>query len=302
MKTIKLNIPKNKKDSNHHKRALVLSGGGSFCAYQAGVLSELVKKNQYDRIYGVSGGALNGIFMSMYPLGCDEEAVEDLIKFWKNIEQDNLYVNWCPFGILMGIFKKSIKNKKPMIELFNKIVDVDKVRTSGRKFKTGTCNIQSGNFEIFDEESIYIKEAVMGSAAVPIILEPEIINGKLYVDGGIRNFTPIKMAIDDGNDDIDIIITHPEVIEYENLTNSNTIGIGTRTIEIMTNEIMNNDLKLVEKNNAISKFDCDKRKINYRVIRPKHNLSNDSLSFTNDDVKRFIELGIQDGKEFNKNN
>ncbi len=61
-------------------RALVLSGGGAKGAYEVGALKYLLldKETQYDIICGVSVGALNASFLSMYPLGQEKVAYQNL--------------------------------------------------------------------------------------------------------------------------------------------------------------------------------------------------------------------------------
>ena len=62
---------------------LVLSGGGAFGAYEAGVLSALSQELEYDVVCGTSIGALNG---AMYATG----QVSRLTKLWASISTRNV--------------------------------------------------------------------------------------------------------------------------------------------------------------------------------------------------------------------
>lgn len=59
-------------------RALVLSGGGAHGAYEAGVASALLSREQYDVICGVSIGAINAALIAA---GRSDDALE---RFWHN--------------------------------------------------------------------------------------------------------------------------------------------------------------------------------------------------------------------------
>jgi NTE family protein len=51
-------------------------------------------------------------------------------------------------------------------------------------------NFANATTEYFTQGSII--DAVMASSAVPLVLKPYIINGKMYVDGGLMNNLPIE--------------------------------------------------------------------------------------------------------------
>jgi predicted acylesterase/phospholipase RssA len=84
-------IPRQPKDHSHkQKKALVLSGGGAFGSYQVGVLKHLAKISCWEEVFGISVGAINGSFLSMFPLGHEEQAVEQLEEFWKLIDTKDI--------------------------------------------------------------------------------------------------------------------------------------------------------------------------------------------------------------------
>ena len=59
-----------------------MSGGGSFGAYEAGVLWGLVKNAEdsidfeYDVVSGVSAGSINSLMVSLWPIGEEMQMVE----------------------------------------------------------------------------------------------------------------------------------------------------------------------------------------------------------------------------------
>jgi NTE family protein len=56
-------------------------------------------------------------------------------------------------------------------------------------FATAT-NLEEGKYEVFSEGEIL--NPVAASAAVPVMFNPVIINGKKYVDGGVLNNFPVE--------------------------------------------------------------------------------------------------------------
>jgi len=111
-------------------RALVLSGGAVHGAYQLGAIKYLVEDlgMQYDVLCGVSVGALNAAFMSLYPKEQEKAAVANLESIWNNISNSSVRKNWLPFGVVHGLWLDSIYNSQPLIDLVHKTVDLEKVR------------------------------------------------------------------------------------------------------------------------------------------------------------------------------
>jgi len=66
-----------------------LSGGGTFGAWEAGVLYGLYhtdtdkSKYRYDVVSGVSAGSINGAAASMFPIGDEENMLDTLSQKWE---------------------------------------------------------------------------------------------------------------------------------------------------------------------------------------------------------------------------
>lgn len=292
MKT-KVNVPTNTVTTSKQRKALVLSAGGSHCAYQVGVLSQLTKKWDYDLICGVSGGALNASFLAMFPIGNAELAVKELKKVLYELDQDDIHKNWCCLGLLMGLFKSSFKNSEPLTDLVNKMLDQNKIKNSGIKLRIGATDIQNGKYKVFTENDENIKKAVIASSSFPGFFKPIEIDNSIYVDGGLKDYTPLKAAVDAGATDIDVIMTQPNKMPYQTVRGANAIDIALRSIQVMTNEILLNDINLVLEQNKTRETP-----INIRVIKPKLSLGHNSLEFNNEDIRRFILIGEQDGAKY----
>ena len=68
------------------KKCLILSAGGSYGAYECGVVKALIADgHRYDEYYGSSSGALNCAFLSMYPKSEARQAIFDLENLWLDL-------------------------------------------------------------------------------------------------------------------------------------------------------------------------------------------------------------------------
>jgi len=87
--------------------ALVLSGGGAKCAYQAGAIKEIESKLKgsgvdIDMVVGTSGGAINALFVALGITG-DENAQKCLETTWSEFEQQDFFEPSWTFTLVFGL-------------------------------------------------------------------------------------------------------------------------------------------------------------------------------------------------------
>ena len=94
--------------------ALVLSGGGAKCAYQAGAVSqienklrELKKDPRYDKIdfdlvVGTSGGAINALLVALGGTN-DPRTQESIRKMWTSFHQEHFFTPSPFFNVVFGL-------------------------------------------------------------------------------------------------------------------------------------------------------------------------------------------------------
>lgn len=287
-------------------KALVLSGGGSKGAYQTGVLKHLLGslKLQYNLICGISVGAINGGFLAMYSHGQEAESIKDLENLWRNLKTSDIYVEWLnwpkPFSYLsylIGIFKSSLYNSASLIKLINSKFNFDKMKQSGKRLKVGAVSINTGEYRVFDESFEDFATAILASSSFPGAFLPIEIDGQLWTDGGIRNITPLKSAIESDIDSIDVIITSPEHSLSEFPDNPNLLNLAPRVIDIMSEEILLNDIFRVLELNELIKNGVKipgKKYIDIRVFRPEKSLPGSSLKFEQEYIGSMIDIGYAD--------
>lgn len=278
-------------------RALVLSGGGSKGAYQVGALKHIIgeKHITYDVMCGVSVGAINVAFLAMSKAGEEIEAALELSHLWSQLNSSKIYRRWRPFGRLHAIWNKSFFDSSPLHTLLHETISLDKIRASGKHVNVGAVSLSSGKYTIFDQTSDHFINAVIASASFPVMLTPVSFMGQLWADGGIKEISPIKKAVELGADVIDVIITNPINRVKKFLENPTTVDILKRSIDLSTDKIMANDVEKVEMYNKMAKMGLTEKKyVEINIIRPQNNLIEDLLDFTPSKIQEMMEKGYKD--------
>lgn len=280
-------------------RALVHCSGGSKGAYGAGVIKYLLGNLQikYDIICGVSVGAINGSFLAQFPHGEEKIAALELSNMWSKLDASQVYQRWKPFGKWHAIWKKSFYDSSPLHNLIRNNIQLDKIRKSSKIVAVGTVSLSSGKYTIFDQNSDYFLEAVIASASFPAMLTPVEFMGQLWSDGGIKEISPLKKAIDLGATEIDVIVTSPQTRIKKFIPNPSTIDILKRSVDLSTDKILANDIEKIEMNNQLAKAGiADKQFIKLNIVRPDYNLIEDLLDFRPEKLHEMIEIGYADAK------
>lgn len=282
-------------------KALVLSGGGSKGAYQAGALCHLLGERQtsYDALCGVSVGSLNAAFLAQYQAGEEQVASIELSRLWESLDDSKVYKSWCFFGRLAALWKTSLYNSEPLQKLVRSSLDMKRVRASKKLLRVGAVGLSSGRFKLFDEQYVDVPSAVLASAAFPGMLCPIELEGELWTDGGVREITPLKAAIDLGATEIDVVVCSPENPPMRIPGSPSTLTVAERSIDLMGDEILSNDLKVALMYNKMvaAGYEAEKRHIDIRVIRPRSILIENSLDFTPRKLRDMYARGYLDAVE-----
>lgn len=164
-----------------YKFGIALSGGGARGIAHLGVLEALHKYGiRPEIISGASMGALIGVF---YAAGFEPLQILELVKSNKMVKM----FKWqLPSGGLID-FKK-------VLSLLEENIVTDDFSSLKKPFYCSVVNLNSGHSEIKNEGKLF--QWVLASASIPIIFEPQIIDGNTYVDGGLLNNLPVDCIRD----------------------------------------------------------------------------------------------------------
>ena len=159
-------------------RALVLSGGGMFGAWQAGAWTALAPRWRPDLIVGASVGSLNGYAIAS---GADAYALSGL---WRRDSR---------LGSLCADLRDLVDRYRPRIEFA--VVATELRRLKARIFRNGEVDWRH----------------LAASCAIPLVISPVRIDGRLYLDGGLLNPLPVWAAVELGATEIVALHALPEI-------------------------------------------------------------------------------------------
>ena len=289
----------------------VASGGGSKGApWHTGVLSALSKNGvEFEGFSGVSAGAIVSAACAMFE--SLEDAVPYIEKHVLTVETGDIWKRWFPFGSLHGLWKKSLRNSKPLFDLLESTIDDGMIRASGKQLRIGAVRITAKagegpqgstkpGYEVFDETFSPMWKAVAASSAFPGFLLPVEMDGEWYVDGGPAVVTPIASAIRAGATEVHVSVSHPRSLRRpDNI--GNALDVIVQTIETMMHRITWEDVKQTELWNRLVLEGSDaaggKRHVKMFVYSPDEVLNKDSLEFVPEEAGAIFRSGFERAEE-----
>jgi len=222
--------------------AIVLSGGGAKGAFQVGVLDELVVQRgvRFDIVAGVSTGSIQA-------LGLAQDDVPGLVQRWLGIRGNGDIYTERPLGVIGGLLgEDSIYDTKPLRRLIKSFADDAKLQASGRKLLLGVVNLGTGQFRTIDETVPGIANWVYASCAMPVFFDPLLTKAadgtkEQWVDGGVRNVTPLDAALEFNPRGVIVVRAGPKPQPGPVRTFPDLIKIGLRAVDILQSEVSIND-------------------------------------------------------------
>lgn len=286
------------------KRALVLSGGGSKGAFQAGALAYLYEKEYtYDSVYGVSVGALNGYMVA-------SNNFHLMAEIWQNISNNQVYTPPSFMSYVKLIWgAKGLYSNEPLRELLKAYVALKDLSVP---FYAGFVDLADKGWVLSKINDLITDSAavnhILASTTMPIIWPP--VNGD-WVDGGVRNVVPLADAAKADVEEIVFISCSPVAnIDRPDVADGtkNIIDVIKKTLSVMVDEISTNDVDNTLRINELVKQADEQglmllkkdgtpyKYINIKVIRPDHNL-HDTLDFSQQSVSTAWNYGYDKAQE-----
>jgi predicted acylesterase/phospholipase RssA len=264
-------------------RALVISGGGSKGAFAVGVIKKLLSdfpNLQFDIFVGTSTGSL---IIPLVAMG-EIELLEDL---YTTQTTDKIIKK---FNIGDRLNQHSIFDATPLWNLLSEYYsdeNYNKLVNGGKKVYLTTTCLQTGELVVFTNEPApapqkfyetqelvsadHFRKAVMASACQPVFMPPVKVNlhvtdaareHQQFVDGGVREYAGVQVAIDKGATEIFTILLTPDTSETVQDEYKTIFPILQRTIDIFTTDVGKNDLIIPQQyNEALEYIEAVKRKM-----------------------------------------
>ncbi len=216
----------------NRRTAMILSGGGARGAYEVGVLWYVFDEctrirgapPKLDILCGTSVGAINACYLTAH-LADPVLGVQRLVQLWSDLQITSV----LGFGgrqlvglprLLLGGGNEGTGffDMRPMAELIQREISWRAVARSLRKhhlraLTVSTTEMSTGRTVVFMQTAPEVTipspppprtlfradhigpHHALASAAIPLIFPPVRIEGELYLDGGLRQNTPIAPAL-----------------------------------------------------------------------------------------------------------
>lgn len=231
--------------------AVVLSGGGSKGAFQVGVLDELVMRRglRVDLYAGISTGAIQA-------LGAAQDDIAGLRAVWEGIASYRDIYKKRFLGLLGAIIggADSLYDAEPVRRKIRNFFDFAALQRSDKQLLVGAVSLNSGELVFRNESDRHVGEWVIASSAVPATYQPlETSDGDKWVDGGVRDITPLSAVMRRRPKAIIVVLASPgnDSAGRSSKAYDDILDIGLRAAGILANEVFRNDIENAALINAL---------------------------------------------------
>jgi NTE family protein len=185
--------------------AFILSGGAGLGAIQVGMLRALYERDiRPDLIVGTSAGALNGAFIASRPQTV--ATADELANVWRSLRRGDVF----PLNPLTGLFgflgaRDHLVPQSGLKRLIERHTEVELIERTAIPLHVVAVDVITG--EELRISRGPLRDAVLGSAAIPGVLAPVKWGDLTLMDGGVANNTPISHAVELGAQQIFVLPT-----------------------------------------------------------------------------------------------
>lgn len=186
------------------KTAIVFAGGGSLGAVQVGMLRALVEADvKFDFVVGASVGAINGAYFAARP---DMEGVEALAGFWLGLRKTDIFpLSWL--DTCRGLIKRRgfLLQPAALTQLLGRALPIQRIEDAVLPLHIVTTDVLSGAETVLSRGAL--GQALLASAAIPLVFPCVQIADRFLVDGGVASNTPISCAVTLGATNVVVLPT-----------------------------------------------------------------------------------------------
>lgn len=270
----------------------MLSGGAARGAYEAGalrfVLNELAARldrpPRFDIISGTSVGALNGAWLAT--LGVDGAAADALSRLWRSLRIHDIYhfegmhLLRAPWRILgrPAQSELSLVDASPLHELVRTRVPWSMLsariqRGELHAMTMSATEVATGRNVVFVQSATPYRapkgpeshwrgvrlgpEHCLASSAVPFVFPPVHVDGVAYLDGALRQSTPLKPALRLGADRVLVVnVRQPYGVKLQAMVDQPEPGLNLvfllgKALSALAYDPVEEDLRHAERLNLI---------------------------------------------------
>ncbi len=181
-------------------KALVLSGGGSRGAYQAGCWQAIHDTGwRPDLVVGTSVGALNGALIAAHT------PVDEILRWWHGLRQGDVLRS--KRNLLGARRWRSFYDATPLRKLIEANLDLDLLR-KGTPLRVHAVCLETGQEVLWATPELTIDHFMATTALMPG-LPPVQIGEHHYADGGHWGALPLRHALEAGATEVHVLLHDP---------------------------------------------------------------------------------------------
>jgi predicted patatin/cPLA2 family phospholipase len=267
-------------------QALVLEGGGMRGAYANGVLAAFEAADLgFEAVYGTSAG---GALAAWWSAG----QADDAAQTWDYVNDERIlsYRRWLTRqGPLLdhdGLFEIVYEDERPL--------DVDAVQASDHPVVVTATEVETGDVVYHDLREGNVIDWLRATGRLPLASGPPVeIDGTRYLDGGLADPVPIEKAIEDGHDEIVVVLNRPE---RKSEAESWILGavVGQRYPELF--DLVRRHAEIWNEKVAIARDPPEG--VDVSIVQPGEYLDLARLSRDEDKIENAIDTGRRDGRRW----
>jgi NTE family protein len=279
---------------------LVLSGGGARGAYEVGVLQyvrEQIKRTcHFHVITGSSVGAINGSYLAATADRPRAQA-RPLVRVWSELDLDQMYrIGWSQLRHLPQLLFGRHLPKDGRVETVGGLVDSGYIEDFVRRripwkglhhnlgrghlsaFACSATELATGMTTVFVQTQPGVRRPwpidpgndvvhtnispahALASAAIPVLFPAVRVGEQYYVDGSLRQNTPVRPAMRLGANRLLVVglrqehaqmVAHERAREQARTIYPNAVFMGGKLLDALMLDKLEADLRRIERLNEI---------------------------------------------------
>lgn len=176
------------------KVAFVLSGGGVLGAIQIGQLEALFRAGVFpDVLCAASVGAINAAGIAAEPT---LEGVERMKNVWASLRTEDIFPGTRMQRVWHFVAKGDHLYSNTGLRRLADMVPIHTIEHMTVPLSINAANLRTGKEHWFSAGPL--APAILASTALPGIFPPVMVDGEIYVDGGVVNNVPVSRAVELG--------------------------------------------------------------------------------------------------------
>lgn len=278
-------------------RAIVLSGGGVKGAFQVGALLRAFDDHQLtgDAWFGVSTGNLTAALCAQSRTHAGQRHLLEKARTIYHAISGNGDIyrgsRWWPVLAWKALKQQALFDPAPLAALLRRHISPERLAV-GVPFSCGVVELESGEYVRFEGTDPHVLDAILASASMPVYFPPVQIGGRHYIDGGIRDQTPLREAVawlkahPDPDKEVWVYLTSPLDAPRATGPWRTATTIGARCLSLALHEIYEEDVADLRLKNHRPGYAC----IKATVVQPPVVLG-DALTFDPEQIRRMMAMG-----------